>query len=380
MLPAHAGAVTDVKSMESSDLERESTAPMSRPGCRGPWSAAVLQMLDGNPDLPAPPQSSWPSIGEQPQDVLYDGDVQLALMMLYELHYRGIEGVDDRWEWHPDALRIRGMLERALEQALRQAVAQHPTSRFLPTAVAGDRVVTQALEAMTAPDRKPGLAAYLARQGDLEHYREFLIHRSVYYLKEADPHTFGIPRLTGQAKAALVEIQSDEYGGGRPEWVHAHLFARSMAALGLSNRYGHYLDQVPAVVLAAANIISLFGLHRRLRGALVGHLTAFEMTSTLPNRHYAQGLRRLDQREDAILYFDEHVEADAVHEQIALRDLAGALARQEPHLGPDIIFGAASVMAMDDLVSNHILDSWRAGNSSLRNPDQGSTPPQRADT
>jgi hypothetical protein len=340
----------------------------------------VLRMLEGNPDLANPPDLTFPVVGEHPIDVLHDDDLQLALMVLYELHYRGIQGVDDRWEWHPEALRVRATLEVALERALRQTVAHHPTSRFLPqvaphpaTPVADDQTVMDTLEAMTAPTRKPGVAAYLARHGNLDHYREFLIHRSVYYLKEADPHTFGIPRLSGKAKAALVEIQSDEYGGGRPEWVHAHLFARSMAALGLRNRYGYYLDQVPAIVLAAANTISLFGLHRRLRGALIGHLTAFEMTSTVPNRQYAQGLRRLGQTEDATLYFDEHVEADAVHEQIALRDLAGALARQEPQLSPDIILGAAAVMTLDDLVSDHLLSSWGAGNSSLRGPDRSST-------
>src|SRR3712207_8445227 len=44
----------------------------------------------------------------------------------------------------------------------------------------------------------------------------FRSQRSIYTLKEADPHSWAIPRLTGRAKAALVEIQSDEYGEGRP--------------------------------------------------------------------------------------------------------------------------------------------------------------------
>ncbi|MBT0773180.1 iron-containing redox enzyme family protein [Kineosporia sp. J2-2] len=378
--------MTILEITEPVDLERESIAPMPRPAGRGACSAGVLQMLEGNPDAATPPDLEFLAAGEHPIDVLTDDDLQLTLTTLYELHYRGIEGVDDRWEWHPAALRVRATLEVALERALRQMVAQHPISRFLPQMappssrpVVDDRAVMDALEAMTAPTHKPGLAAYLARRANLDHYREFLIHRSVYQLKEADPHTLGIPRLSGKAKAALVEIQSDEYGGGRPEWVHAHLFARSMAALGLRSRYGYYLDQVPAIVLAAANSMSLFGLHRRLRGALVGHLAAFEMTSTLPNRQYAQGLRRLGQSEDATLYFDEHVEADAVHEQIALRDLAGALARQEPHLGPDIILGAATVMTLDDLVGEHLLSSWDRGRSSLRNPDRSPAIHERTD-
>jgi hypothetical protein len=221
---------------------------------------------------------------------------------------------------------------------------------------------------MTAPTSNPGLATYLARHADTDQYREILKHRSIYHLKEADPHTWGIPRLSGDVKAALVEIQTDEYGSGRPEWVHASLFAGSMSALGLQTRYGHYLDQVPATTLATANAMSLFGLHRRLRGALVGHLAAFEMTSTLPNRLYAQGLRRLG-HESAATYFDEHVEADAVHEQIALRDLAGGLVRQEPDLAADVLFGAAAALTLDETAAEHLLGSWKAGRTSLRPAD-----------
>lgn len=43
------------------------------------------------------------------------------------------------------------------------------------------------------------------------------MHRSAYQLKEADPHSFALPRVpAGRAKAAFVEIQADEYGGGVP--------------------------------------------------------------------------------------------------------------------------------------------------------------------
>ena len=93
--------------------------------------------------------------------------------------------------------------------------------------------------------------------------------------------------------------------------------------------------------------MSLFGLNRRLRGAVVGHLAAFEMTSTLPNKRYAQGLRRLGAPEEAVAYFDEHVEADAVHEQIAAHDLAGGLVREEPTLSADVLFGARAALALD---------------------------------
>ena len=140
-------------------------------------------------------------------------------------------------------------------------------------------------------------------------------------------------------------------------------------AAGLSDAYGAYVDDVPAVTLASHNAMSMFGLNRRLLGAIVGHLAAFEMTSSIPNRLYAEGLRRLGFDDDVCGYFDEHVEADAVHEQIAARDLAGTLAEDRPDLLPDILFGAAACLSVDGRVGEHLLDAWGRGASSLRPED-----------
>lgn len=98
----------------------------------------------------------------------------------------------------------------------------------------------------------------------------------------------------------------------------------------------------------------------------MGHLAAFEMTSSIPNRLYGDGFRRLGYDARTTRYFDIHVEADAIHEQIAARDLAGALAEDEPALLADIVFGAAACLAVDGWVGQHILDLWEAGQSSLR--------------
>src|SRR5204863_6389283 len=160
----------------------------------------------------------------------------------------------------------------------------------------------------------PSLSSYVQHEATLDEVREFVVHRSAYQLKEADPHSWAIPRLHGPPKAALIEIQADEYGGGRPDWIHAELFAVAMEALGLDRRYGTYLDRIPGVTLATVNLMSLLGLHRRWRGAIVGHLALFEMTSSIPNRRYADALRRLGFDGPATRFFDEHVEADAIHE------------------------------------------------------------------
>src|SRR4029450_7785452 len=70
--------------------------------------------------------------------------------------------------------------------------------------------------------------------------------------------------------------------------------------------YGAYVDDVPAEILEQNNAMTLFGLHRRLRGAALGHLAAFEVTSSLPSRRIAQGLRRLGPPGEMGAHFGAH--------------------------------------------------------------------------
>src|SRR5690606_6084460 len=190
----------------------------------------------------------------------------------------------------------------------------------------------------------------------------------VYHLKEADPHTFALPRIGGAAKAAFAEIQADEYGGGDPERVHAQLFASMMGRLGLDLRAGVYLDRIPGPTLANVNLMSFFGLNRKWRGAAVGHLALFELGSSRPNRSYGDGLRRLGFDAAVTDFHDEHVEADAVHSMIATYDLAARLAADEPDLAADILFGARALSFVEGAASSHLLDSWKEGRSSLLQP------------
>jgi hypothetical protein len=291
------------------------------------------------------------------EEPLGDEDFQLALYLCYELHYRGLPGVDEGWEWDPSLLTFRRDLELQFERALRDSVPGGP-----------DRVAASEIDvALRAIAEEPGpsLSTYIKVSAGLDEVREFVVHRSAYQLKEADPHSWAIPRLSGAPKAALIEIQVDEYGRGRADWIHAELFARAMRALGLDSSYGAYLEIIPGVTLATVNLMSLFGLHRRWRGAIVGHLALFEMTSSIPNRRYAEGLRRLGYDADATLFFDEHVTADAVHENIAAVDLAGGLTRQDEALGPDILWGARALNHLDGLWASHVLRCWSEGRSSL---------------
>ncbi len=321
------------------------------PTPRGPLSAALLDALV------EPPGALGPLDVPPPGDPLADEDLHLALYLCYELHYRGLPGVDERWEWNPGLLGVRAALEAHFEDGLIEAVP-----RPAPGAA---QAMDEALREIAAEEGPP-LARHLEREATPEQFREFVVHRSAYQLKEADPHSWALPRLDGTPKAALIEIQFDEYGSGRAPRIHAALFAQAMEELGLDPSYGAYVDVIPAFTLATVNLMSLFGLHRRRRGAIVGHLALFEMTSSLPNRRYARGARRLGFGDRACAFFDEHVMADAVHEAIAAADLAGGLAAREPAVAGDVLWGAAALAELDRRFAEALLGAWAAGSSSLR--------------
>jgi hypothetical protein len=293
----------------------------------------------------------------RPEHPLGDDDLQLALYCCYELHYRSFADVDERWEWDPGLLAFRLALEAPVEAQLDALVTRQ--------AKVDASDVGQELFSLAASDPAPSLSTYLARTGTLDDFREFVIHRSAYQLKEADPHTFAVPRISGAPKAAMMEIQYDEYGSGRPGRAHSQLFAEAMEALGLDSAYGAYLDRIPGHTLATVNLISMFALHRRLRGALVGHLAMFEITSPVPNRRYATALRRHGLGTKATTFFDEHVEADSVHENVAAFELAQRLAIEVPELGPDILFGARCLLLLEGNWAAELLGRFADDESTL---------------
>jgi hypothetical protein len=293
-------------------------------------------------------------------DPLVGDDLHLALYCCYELHYRGFDGVDPDWEWDPALLAFRRELERTFEAALRGEVGSR--DRIAPADIG------QWLWSFIDGLDGPSLSAHIGASDSLEELREFAVHRSAYQLKEADPHTFAIPRVWGGAKSALVEIQADEYGGGRPGESHAELFAATMRALGLDDRYGAYLDALPGVTLATCNLVSLFALHRRLRGALIGHLAVFEMTSVGPMARYAAALRKHGLDDDAARFYDVHVTADEHHQVLAAGPMAGGFASDEPDLVADLQFGARALAAVEGRFAAHLLHSWQHGRSSLLVP------------
>lgn len=310
----------------------------------GPLSTWVRDALNGDVPGPAPSVSS--------ADPVLDHDLQLALWMLYELHYDGFDDVDDSLEWAPHLLAFRRVLEDLFEAAVRDR-----TQGMVPDDVTSEEVV-EGLAAVIETATSPDLTGHLQRRASLDEFLDFMRLRSVYHLKESDPQSFVLPRLRGDAKVALAELQYDEFGAGRPEMLHQRLFAEALEACGLDPTYGAYIDTVDAVTLAVNNVMSLFALNRRLRGASLGHLAAFEATSSIPCRRIAQGTRRLGLPDAAAAYWDEHVEADAAHEQVAMRDICGRAVMAEPDLVGDVLMGAAACVTLDAVAADELLARW----------------------
>lgn len=289
-------------------------------------------------------------------DALSDDDLHLALYVLYELHYRGFRDVTIDAEWDPPLLAFRNLLEGRFLDAVTEAA----------TPVMPSGAARAALLELSTTARGPSLSSYLRDRGTRAELAEFCIHRSAYQLKEADPHTWAIPRLSGPAKAAMVRIQVDEYGGGQDLEMHSSLFATTMESLDLDSSYGAYIDQLPAATLATVNLVSLFGLHRRWRGALIGHLALFEMTSVVPMGRYCDALARWGVGPEGQRFYAVHVEADAEHQVIALDEMVAGALRAEPELERDVIFGAAALDVVERRFTAHLLEAWSEDRSSLR--------------
>lgn len=280
-------------------------------------------------------------------------DAAITLWALYELSYRGFEDVDDAAEWDVELLRLRRRLETDLETRLRERWAGPP---------AYDRGSATAFEEafFSWVERFEGrsLARFVQTKATTEQVLDLLRLKSIYHLKESDPSSFVVPRLDVEARAGLMELQFDEYGGGRADRLHAGLFARGLAAIGLRPEENAYVDEVPTIVLEQNNAMSLFALHRRLRGAAMGHLAAFEATSSLPCRKMAQGLDRLGLAQEMIDYYTEHVEADAVHEQLAVRNICAPMIAADPSVENDIWFGAFTCLDQENQLAALLLEQW----------------------
>ena len=160
------------------DVLASSARRALRPAARSP--EALLAALARDPHTLAATDAPIPA------DPLSDEDLQLALYLCYELHYRGLPGVSDEWEWEPSLLALRRQLEARFEAGLLDALGA-------PEAEVAAEDMDVALRAVEAADEAPSLSRYLERDGT--HARDARVHRAPLGL----PAQGGRPALVGAA-------------------------------------------------------------------------------------------------------------------------------------------------------------------------------------
>lgn len=340
--------------VRQTEVVREATfGAATLPTPRGPLSSAVIEAL-----ATAEPVASAPVLDEVDP---YGDDLQLALKVSYELHYRGFHEVAADREWDVGLIAFREALDAHFIAAIRRDAQRLGRS---------DGAVAEMAELTIDPADGEGVSYHLRDEGTWRNYLDYFALRSIYHLKEADPHAWTIPRLRPRSKAGFVAVEFDEFGGGRASAVHQQLYADLLAAAGLRNDYLGYLDSAPAAALATVNFMSSIGLHRSLRGAAIGHFAATEITSSPGSRRILEGLERLDAPEACRHFYREHAIADAVHEQVMRSDVVGGLLAEEPELEDDVVLGVRGFLITEDALADHLLSAWQAGRDAVQFPER----------
>ncbi|MGW0161723.1 iron-containing redox enzyme family protein [Mycobacterium sp. NPDC003323] len=314
------------------------------PAPAGPISAALIAQLSGRvQDLTRVRPDRADPMGR---------DVQLALFVTYELSCRGFAGTDPDWESDPDLIGLRGRLERVFCDHLRHCVGD------ISDVSAPAELCRLAGEPPDDPEHDSpheSPAHFLCSIGSRQQMCEYLVHRSPYHLKAADAQAWVLPRLTAAPKAALAEVHYAH--------LHRRPYTQVMAAAGLDDGYLAYLHTVPAESLAVVNLMSMFGLHRSMRGAALGHLSATEITTRAVDRRLVQALRRLDAPPQCADFYAERAYAAPGRGQVV-----DHLLSTEPDLEGDVVFGIRARDVVEGRLAEHMVKCWADGDTSLLRP------------
>ena len=314
------------------------------PPATGPWSHHVSAVLQRR------------ALG-RPKTLPYDrfdDDAQYAWFLLNCVSYQGWEGVDEDVEWDPQVLALRRRFERWFLDEMRRRCTDGPVEP------------REAVRHALAPGGTPGIASFLEHHGTALHVRESLLLRLPYQHQEADPHTWVVPRLRGDVKRALCDIQAGEYGVGHDR-THGELFLTALAGAGGPTTSEVY-PLLPGAAFATFNFLTAVGLNRSLRGAAVGQLALFEMDSVDPNQKMVHACERLGLPDDVADFFRVHVLADAEHEVIAARAFLDDYPREEPDQVDNLLFGIRVQSSIDGILGGHAVGAWTEGRSALRAP------------
>ena len=146
------------------DVMLRTTAPTYQLGSvsiesRGALSDAILGALTGDGKR-ADEIVALAEVAGEEEAAVQDDDIQLSLFVLYTLSYGSLGQHGAEWEWDTRLIKVRTILERAFEAAVRRQVGAFA----VPTARSAD--IADALFEMTKPTPGPSLSRYIARLAD----------------------------------------------------------------------------------------------------------------------------------------------------------------------------------------------------------------------
>jgi hypothetical protein len=94
-----------------------------------------------------------------------------------------------------------------------------------------------------------------------------------------------------------------------------------------------------------------------------------EITSSPGSARLARAVERLaGDRPGVSRFYTEHIEADAVHEQVVRHGVIADLLAREPYLAADIVFGIQADALLEDRLAGHLMAAWEQDRTSLRAP------------
>lgn len=319
------------------------------PWARGPLSHAVVAALRHRPG----------SFGTAPpvrvDDPLTSDDFALALYLCYPSHFRGL--ADSDWRWDRDLVGFRRQLERVFVDRLRDEVTT--------MTLGGGPTVGDTIEDLSHSMIHNPLAAYVVESGTLDHLREICIHSSAYQFRQCDERGFELPRVTDDVEWALRDVEYDGTPSGTAARRYSTFYAPTMTELALNASIGSYVEDLPAATLAPVNLARMVAAHPRWRAALVGRFALVDVTSGRRLRDYSRALERCGVGPTGRAVFNLNFDVSERRESVARRRLVTGLLSSEPHLASDVLFGAASAVALELALARHLLGAWTHSHSTL---------------
>jgi len=319
------------------------------PWPRGPLSALVVSALQRQPGslVATPPLTNV--------DAMSDDDFQLALYLCYEMNYRGLANAG--WSRDPGLLNFRTELEQIFVARLRDEIG-HVSARF-PSDVMG------AMEEFVDACATSSLATYLGVSGTIDQFREFCVHRSAHQQRSIESETRTLFSHADEDEPAKVMFPFDEWGASDALRIRAEFLSAAMAALGLDPSFGSYVEILPGVTLATANLASMFALHPDWRAALVGQLAISEITSMESMERYSHALFRFGLDRVGRRFNQVDTVVDSRRPLLARSQIVAGVIGGGPQLGADLLFGAGAIVMLEQRFGDHLLDSWGENRSSL---------------